>query len=322
MRRKALDYEKIVTARVVRPATASGRYQCRPPSARLGRRTFNKQNPARDPPTRPEMALLWGRRPLRELPNDEENPVNEKPTPRFHLRRLSKSSAPVFEIAGALAPDACDRARDAVNACFDAGKTTDRGVSLPTQDVLVSSLPQRSQDEIRAALEASASRASDELPPEIRLEFSMARAFCIVYDAGGQKGLKKHTDGRKEGATLLLLLSTPGVDFEGGGTRFFPSVLEPSFDAKPSKGSTVVFPSDTLQRGAARKSTREKYCVDLREPPRHRAHSVTGTTSRRWRGIATPSRRRSYGDSVASMAWGARNLISTQASAVRPSLMK
>ena len=193
------------------------------------------------------MALLWGRRPLRELPNDEENPVNEKPTPKFHLRRLSKSSAPVFEIAGALAPDACDRARDAVNACFDAGKTTDRGVSLPTQDVLVSSLPQRSQDEIRAALEASASRASDELPPEIRLEFSMARAFCIVYDAGGQKGLKKHTDGRKEGATLLLLLSTPGVDFEGGGTRFFPSVLEPSFDAKPSKGSTVVFPSDTLQ---------------------------------------------------------------------------
>ena len=47
------------------------------------------------------MALLWGRRPLRELPNDEENPVNEKPTPQFHLKRLSKSSAPVFEIAGA-----------------------------------------------------------------------------------------------------------------------------------------------------------------------------------------------------------------------------
>ena len=47
------------------------------------------------------MALLWGRRPLRELPNDEENPVNEKPSPKFHLKRLSKSSAPVFEIAGA-----------------------------------------------------------------------------------------------------------------------------------------------------------------------------------------------------------------------------
>ena len=218
------------------------------------------------------MALLWGRRPLRELPNDEENPVNEKPALKFHLRRLSKSSAPVFEIAGALSPDACDRARDAVNACFDAGKTTDRGVSLPTQDVLVSSLPQRSQDEIRAALEASASRASDELPPDIRLEFSMARAFCIVYDAGGQKGLKKHTDGRKEGATLLLLLSTPGVDFEGGGTRFFPSVLEPSFDAKPSKGSTVVFPSDTLQREAAWNSTSQ-----LGYPEKYRGHAIEPT---------------------------------------------
>ena len=210
------------------------------------------------------MALLWGRRPLRELPNDEESPVHEKQTPPFHLRRLSKSSAPVFEIAGALSPDACDRARDAVNACFDAGKTTDRGVSLPTQDVLVSSLPQRSQDEIREALEASASRASDELPPDIRLEFSMARAFCIVYDAGGQKGLKKHTDGRKEGATLLLLLSTPGVDFEGGGTRFFPSVLEPSFDAKPAKGLTLCGNQNFVARSWQLRAE------SPRRPPRHR----------------------------------------------------
>ena len=36
----------------------------------------------------------------------------------------------------------------------------------------------------------------------------------------------------------------------------------------------------------------EKYWMDLREPPRHRADAVTGTTSRRWRRIATPSRRR------------------------------
>ena len=31
-------------------------------------------------------------------------------------------------------------------------------------------------------------------------------------------------------------------------------------------------------------------------------NAVAGTTSRRWRGIATPSRRRSYGKHVASMA--------------------
>ena len=69
----------------------------------------------------------------------------------------------------------------------------------------------------------------------------MARAFCIVYDAGGQKGLKKHTDGRKEGATLLLLLSTPGVDFEGGGTRF----TDLNITVPAVKGSAVLWPSVT-----------------------------------------------------------------------------
>ena len=36
-------------------------------------------------------------------------------------------------------------------------------------------------------------------------------------------------------------------------------------------------------------------CVDLRVPPRHRADAATGTTSLRWRRIATPSHRCSYG---------------------------
>ena len=30
----------------------------------------------------------------------------------------------------------------------------------------------------------------------------------------------------------------------------------------------------------------ENYCGDLREPPRHRAAAITGTTSRRWRGAS------------------------------------
>ena len=38
-----------------------------------------------------------------------------------------------------------------------------------------------------------------------------------------------------------------------------------------------------------------KSSSDFREPPRHRADAAAGTTSRRWRGIAAPSRRRSYG---------------------------
>ena len=63
----------------------------------------------------------------------------------------------------------------------------------------------------------------------------------------------------------------------------------------------------------------EKYCVDLREPPRHRADAVTGPTSRRWREIATPSRRRSYvtaaarwrGISTPSTSWRHEGLVST-----------
>ena len=37
---------------------------------------------------------------------------------------------------------------------------------------------------------------------------------------------------------------------------------------------------------------------------RHRADAGMEATSRRWWGIATPSRRRSHGDDVTSMAWG------------------
>jgi hypothetical protein len=151
-----------------------------------------------------------------------------------------------------LAPDACDRARDAVSQCFDTGKTTDRGVALPTQDVMVTYLPQRCQDEIREALEATARRASDELPPDVHLEFSMARAFCIVYDAGGQKGLKKHTDGRKEGATFLLLLSTPGRDFDGGGARRRQMACrDPSSTNRPRRHALLpVGPRGLLRRHA------------------------------------------------------------------------
>ena len=60
------------------------------------------------------------------------------------------------------------------------------------------------------------------------------------------------------------------------------------------------------------KSTSELNCGDLREPSRHRADAATGATSRRWRRLFTPSSRCSYGDDVASMALGVRNLISTQ----------
>jgi len=46
-----------------------------------------------------------------------------------------------------------------------------------------------------------------------------------------------------------------------------------------------------------------------------RWRAVTVMMSRRWPGNFTPSSRRSYGDNIMSMAWGARNLISTQVAA-------
>ena len=61
----------------------------------------------------------------------------------------------------------------------------------------------------------------------------------------------------------------------------------------------------------------ESYCGDLLQPKRHRADAGMEATSRRWRGIYTPSSRCGYGDDVALMAWGARNLISTQVLDVR-----
>lgn len=101
----------------------------------------------------------------------------------------------------------------------------------------------------------------------------------IVYDAKRQKGLKKHTDGRKEGATLLLLISKPQRDFVGGGTRFFPGILESSFDAKPGLGSTIVFPSDTLQHEGLpiKKGRRLLVCVFATKKPDASAQSNTGS---------------------------------------------
>ena len=59
--------------------------------------------------------------------------------------------------------------------------------------------------------------------------------------------------------------------------------------------------------------------MGLRESPRRRADAIAATTSRRWRRIATMSSRRSYGlQPVASMAWGAQNLIPTQGVNTKP----
>ena len=72
-------------------------------------------------------------------------------------------------------------------------------------------------------------------------------------------------------------------------------------------------PREVQRAGPVWKSTSElgypeKHCGDLRDPSRRRAAAPTGTRSRRWRRISTPSSRCSYGDDVVSMVWGVRNL--------------
>ena len=76
-------------------------------------------------------------------------------------------------------------------------------------------------------------------------------------------------------------------------------------------------PREVQRAGPVWKSTSElgypeKYCVDLREPPRHRADAVTGTTSRRWRRISTPSSRCSYRNDVSRRWRGRPRFVSTQ----------
>ena len=74
------------------------------------------------------------------------------------------------------------------------------------------------------------------------------------------------------------------------------------------------YPSEAVWKSTADRSfepTPSSRRVDGLDTPRHRADAATETTSRRWRGHLTPSSRRSYGDNIASMASGARILIST-----------
>ena len=69
-------------------------------------------------------------------------------------------------------------------------------------------------------------------------------------------------------------------------------VLEALSGASLPKGPRGTVSRSEMPRGTqdpAWKSTSElgypeKYCMDLREPPRHRADTIAGKTSRRWRG--------------------------------------
>ena len=69
-----------------------------------------------------------------------------------------------------------------------------------------------------------------------------------------------------------------------GRSELLGSVLDWGFPlmALPSLYAAARF--EAVWKSISELGYPEKYCVDLREPPRHRADAVTGTASRRWRG--------------------------------------
>ena len=69
-----------------------------------------------------------------------------------------------------------------------------------------------------------------------------------------------------------------------GRSEFLGDVLDWGFPlmALPSLYGAARF--EAVWESTSELGHPEKYCVDLREPPRHRADAATGTTSRRWRG--------------------------------------
>jgi 2OG-Fe(II) oxygenase superfamily len=82
---------------------------------------------------------------------------------------------------------------------------------------------------------ASSSSSADDALGETRasassLIFSSREPAVNVYTTGGE--FLPHTDGQT--LTLLIPLSTPVVDFEGGGTAFWSSSLSPTTEAQPA----------------------------------------------------------------------------------------
>ena len=117
----------------------------------------------------------------------------------------------------------------------------------------------------------SKARAQKFLPDSVELH------ECDLRD-GPTASLAKALDGA---AGLVVCTGTTAFPTKawsetGRDDVTFP-VLQALFEAKGDRYRAVW--KSTSELGYP-----EKYCVDLREPPRHRADAVAGTTSRRWRG--------------------------------------
>ena len=101
------------------------------------------------------------------------------------------------------------------------GWTTKRHVRYPTTDLpteVLSGETQAIMGGVWTKVEAEV-RARCDIGAENKLTIN--DAFLVKYTAAGQPGLHRHRDGSF--ASFNLALSTPDVDFQGGGTRVWDS---------------------------------------------------------------------------------------------------
>jgi len=104
---------------------------------------------------------------------------------------------------------------------------SDRGVSLPTQDVLVQNLPKESQEMVHKAIREQLLPFARRQYPHLNAAFDKqpyprpGNLFIVRYSAASQRpggrGLKMHKD---ETALTFNMCLSPQDGFEGGGTYF------------------------------------------------------------------------------------------------------
>eukprot|EP00322_Chrysochromulina_rotalis_P023036 CAMPEP_0115852198 /NCGR_PEP_ID=MMETSP0287-20121206/12872_1 /TAXON_ID=412157 /ORGANISM="Chrysochromulina rotalis, Strain UIO044" /LENGTH=619 /DNA_ID=CAMNT_0003306251 /DNA_START=123 /DNA_END=1982 /DNA_ORIENTATION=- len=110
----------------------------------------------------------------------------------------------------------------------DAIGWSDRGVSLPTQDILVQNLSKESQDLVHTAIRETLLPFARRQYPHLNAAFDkqpyprpgnlfIVRYSTLVAGRAGGRGLKMHKD---ETALTFNLCLTPQEGFEGGGTYF------------------------------------------------------------------------------------------------------
>ena len=99
--------------------------------------------------------------------------------------------------------------------------------------------------------------------------------------------------------TPIYVFETTNLLRDMYGLRFGKLLADLLFDRKSFAVGALY--------DAVWKSTSDLGC----EPPRRRADAAAGTSSHRWRGIATPSSRRGHGANGTSMAWNRHAIAQT-----------